>query len=302
MKKITAIIASLAAILCVGGIGAYTYMNSNTFLIKKYIETCSIETPNSPDYCKCKAYLNSEYNKEIFKRLALADKTERIGLMSSLPQDKKDAYNKKINRCYHYLSDDDYLAHLEYPFSKSEECVKEAFYKMPQYQRWYMKTHNKDENDKKSVKFGDFYSTLATKCLKKYDSDEEYKKYLVFKYFLEHNSLPEDNFEKCINSLSHEELKLHKENDIKTLIKLADCMESSYSINQIISTAAQAKIHIAEEENDGMKIGYYKKNHIRKKMLKCMEDKISKLSQEELQKFKEDVVNSDILNDCLLEK
>ncbi len=49
MKKITAIIASLASILCIGGIGAYAYMNSNTFLINKYIETCSIEAPNSPD-------------------------------------------------------------------------------------------------------------------------------------------------------------------------------------------------------------------------------------------------------------
>ena len=298
MKKTTAIIAFLAVILCIGGICAYAYMNSNTFLIKKYIETCSIETPNSPDYCKCKAYLNSEYNNEIFKRLALADTTERIGLMSSLPQDKKDAYNKKINRCYHYLSDDDYLAHLEYPFSKSEECVKEAFYKMPQYQRWYMKTHNKDENDKKSVKFGDFYSTLATKCLKKYDSDEEYKKYLVFKYFLEHNSLPEDNFEKCINRLSHEELESYKEKDIKVLIKVEDCIFSEYSADEVISLTAQAQITVMEED-EKKKMSGYRKNKIRKQLLKCMEDKISKLSEEELQEFKNNAPDSEIVNSCI---
>ena len=281
MKKISAIIASLAAILCVGGISAYAYMNSNQFLINKYIKTCSVEAPNSPDYCKCKAYLNSEYNKDIFKQLANADKVARSGIMSSLSQDKLDVYYKKINKCFLYLSDDDYLANLKYPFSKSEECVKEAFYKMPQYQRWYIKTHNKDKNDSKLVKIGDFYSELATKCLKKYDSDEEYKKYLVYNYFLKNSRLPDDSFEKCINQLSREEMEAYNENDIKALIKVEDCIFSEYSVDEIISTTAKAKIMLMEE-NAKKKMSDYGKNIIRKKVLKCMEDKISKLSKEEL--------------------
>lgn len=298
MKKITAIIASMAAILCVGGISAYTYMNSNQFLINKYIETCSTEAPNSPDYCKCKAYFDSEYNKDIFKQLANADKVARSGLMSSLPLDKKDAYYKQVSRCYHYLSDDDYLANFEYPFSKSEECIREAFYKMPQYQRWYIKTHNKDENDSKLVKIGNFYSILTTKCLKKYDSDEEYKKYLVYNYFLENNGLPNDSFEKCINQLSREEMEAYNENDIKALIKVEDCIFSEYSVDEIISTTAKAKIMLMEE-NAKKKMSDYGKNIIRKKVLKCMEDKISKLSKEELQKFKDNAPDSEILQSCI---
>lgn len=298
MKKIIAIIASMAAILCIGGIGAYAYMNSNTFLINKYIKTCSVEAPNSPDYCKCKAYFNSEYNKDIFKQLAYADKVARSGIISSLPLDKKDVYDKKINRCQYYLNDDDYLSDFMHPFPKMQECAREAFYKLPQYSRWYLKTHNADENDDMQVKNSKFFSKLISNCLAKYDSDEEYKNKIAFDYFLKKNSLSSDSFDKCINQLSHEELEAYKKNDIKVLIKVEDCIFSEYSIDEIISTTAQAKIMILEE-NAKRKMSDYGKNIIRKKILKCMKDKISKLSKEELQKFKDNAPDSEILQSCI---
>lgn len=298
MKKITVIIASMAAILCIGGIGAYAYMNSNTFLINKYIKTCSVEAPNSPDYCKCKAYFNSEYNKDIFKQLAYADKVARTGLMQTLPQDKSDFYDKNVGFCLRYLDDNDFFARFYYPFPHSEECVKTAYYEMPQHARWYIKTHNKDENNKKLMKIGALFSRLINRCLDNYDSIEEHKNQIVYDYFWDNKALPAKSFEKCLDKLSSEELKLYKKNDVKTLIKFDDCIEAEYSVEEIISTASQAIIILQEEENN-MRFGDYQKNRIRKKILKCMEDKISRLSPEELQKFKENAVDSDILKDCL---
>lgn len=132
----------------------------------------------------------------------------------------------------------------------------------------------------------------------KYDSDEEYKNKIAFNYFLENNRLPSDSFEKCINGLSHEELEAYKENDIKVRIKVEDCIISEYSTDDIISTSAQAKIMIMEEDTK-KKMSEYGKNIIRKKVLKCMEDKISKLSEEELQEFKNNAPDSEILQSCI---
>lgn len=297
MKKIIAIIASSAAILCICGGGVYTYMNSNTFLINKYIKTCSESAPNSPDYCKCKAYLNSKYNKDIFKQLAYADEAIRDGLMSSFPQDKLDVYYKKLNKCFYYLSDDDYLTSFKHPLPKMQECTKEAFYKLPEYSRWYLKTHSKDESDDIQTKNSKYFSKLIYNCLSRYNSDEEYKNKIAFDYFLKNDSLPSDNFEKCINQLSREEMEAYNENDIKALIKVEDCIFSEYSVNEIISTTAKAKIMLMEE-NAKKKMNNYGKTIIRKEILKCMEDKINKLSEEELKEFKRNVPDSEIVDSC----
>ena len=171
MKKITAIIASIAAILCIGGIVAYTYMNSNQFLINKYIETCSIEAPNSPDYCKCMAYFDHEFNKDIFKGLAHADRIAQKAILQALSKEKYELYQDKIKYCRQFLSDENYLASLDYTLQNSEICAREAFYKLPENTRWYLKSENTDA-EKLEIK-RNFFANLTKECMDNLDSEDE---------------------------------------------------------------------------------------------------------------------------------
>ena len=222
MKKITAIIASIAAILCIGGIGAYTYMNGSAFLINKYIETCSIEAPNSPDYCKCMAYFNHEFNKDIFKGLAHADRIAQKAILQALSKEKSELYQDKIKYCRQFLSDEDYLTSLDYTLQNSEICAREAFYKLPENTRWYLKSENTDA-EKLEIK-RNFFANLTKECMDNLDSEDELRKKLVFSYFIVNKKLPFAAFEKCIATFSTEELKLFKKADTVVLAKFNDCV------------------------------------------------------------------------------
>ena len=222
MKKITAIIASIAAILCIGGIGAYTYMNGSAFLINKYIETCSIEAPNSPDYCKCMAYFNHEFNKDIFKGLAHADRIAQKAILQALSKEKSELYQDKIKYCRQFLSDEDYLTSLDYTLQNSEICAREAFYKLPENTRWYLKSENTDA-EKLEIK-RNFFATLIQECMDNLDSEDELRKKLVFSYFIVNKKLPFAAFEKCIATFSAEELKLFKKADTVVFAKFNDCV------------------------------------------------------------------------------
>ena len=222
MKKITAIIASIAAILCIGGIVAYTYMNSNQFLINKYIETCSIEAPNSPDYCKCMAYFDHEFNKDIFKGLTHADRIAQKAILQALSKEKYEQYQDKIKYCRQFLSDEDYLASLDYTLQNSEICAREAFYKLPENTRWYLKSENTDA-EKLEIK-RNFFANLTKECMDNLDSEDELRKKLVFSYFIVNKKLPFAAFEKCIATFSAEELKLFKKADPVVLAKFNDCV------------------------------------------------------------------------------
>lgn len=297
MKKITAIIASIAAILCIGGIGAYAYMNSNTFLINKYIKTCSVEAPNSPDYCKCKAYFNSEYNKDIFKQLAYADRIARSAIIKALPQDKIDTYHEKINRCFLRLSDEDFLAALNHPVLNLNECYKEAYNKLSAIDKNYVKTQwNNDKVELSNRK--KFFYEYINRCMNSHKSDDELRNDLVYDFYIGHNKLPNVNQEKCINSLSRAEMEAINKGDIKELFKLEDCTRENRSIENILYTLAQAKILNMESE-ENRTIGKFEKERIQKQVVNCAEDMIKKLSDEELKKFKIDVDSSDIVAKCV---
>ena len=300
MKKIKIIVVSLFTISCILGIGAYVYTNSNTFLINKYIDNCMLENPTSPDYCKCSAYFNSEFNKDIFKRLAYANKYAVQGIIASLPQDKKDIYVKDTNNiCREHLSDEDFISTLSQNIIKPE-CTRYAYYRLPEFERYMLKRYY-PKNDKNFKNILSLFADLVLVCSNKQISNEEYKNKFRYRYFLDNDVALSD---KCLDSLSDAELKSYDIADIKTLLKIEECEnyeDGMKNIGNIITYASWAKIKLIEKAKN-IKLTRYRKNHIRKKFLNCMEEKINKLSENELQKFKDNFMDSEITKTCMKEK
>lgn len=213
---------SFIAIICIGGIFIYNFVSNDTFIINKYINNCLSEAPSSPKYCKCMAYFDHEFNKDIFKGLAHADRIAQKAILQALSKEKYEQYQDKIKYCRQFLSDEDYLASLDYTLQNSEICAREAFYKLPENTRWYLKSENTDA-EKLEIK-RNFFANLTTECMDNLDSEDELRKKLVFSYFIVNKKLPFAAFEKCIATFSAEELKLFKKADPVVLAKFNDCV------------------------------------------------------------------------------
>lgn len=227
-KKIKIILSVIAIVLAISGVSTYTYVNSENYLIDKMVSNCLKKNPESPEFCKCKAYTDLEFFNERTKDIADGNEYRYFAIMYQFQGKKLSQYMSRFNACRIYMSDNDFInRHLEsykktpfYDTSKYVSCTKEAFEKLDRETKTLVKMLKPDDKS--------YWNSLISQCLDNYSSDEEFKKsFLRIMYKLNKNKLLNLKQEECINNLTHEQLQLIKQNDKKMLKNITECCNAN---------------------------------------------------------------------------
>lgn len=227
-KKIKIILSVIAIVLAISGVSTYTYVNSENYLIDKMVSNCLKKNPESPEFCKCKAYTDLEFFNERTKDIADGNIHRHFAILGSFSKEKENIYISRLKMCRKYISDNDFI-NMEirkykkqlYDTTTEISCTKETFDKLFRYTKNAVKMR---ENE--SVTYWD---RLIYKCVRHYMSDEEFKKSLLqLLYKANKNKLPNSKQEECVNNLTHEQLELIKEHASKSLDDLMDCYIKNY--------------------------------------------------------------------------
>lgn len=227
-KKMKIILSVIAIVLAISGVSTYTYVNSENYLIDKMVSNCLKKNPESPEFCKCKAYTDLEFFNERTKDIADGNEYRYFAIMYQFQGKKLSQYMSRFNVCRIYMSDNDFInRHLEsykktpfYDTSKDVSCTKEAFEKLDRETKTLVKMLKPDDKS--------YWNSLISQCLDNYSSDEEFKKsFLRIMYELNKNKLLNLKQEECINNLTHEQLQLIKQNDKKMLKNITECCNAN---------------------------------------------------------------------------
>lgn len=78
------------------------------------ISNCLKKNPESPEFCKCKAYTDLEFFKERTKDIADGNEYRYFAIMYQFQGKKLSQYMSRFNICRIYMSDNDFInRHLE---------------------------------------------------------------------------------------------------------------------------------------------------------------------------------------------
>ncbi len=222
-KKMKIILSVIVIVLAISGVSTYIYVNSENYLIDKMVSNCLKKNPESPEFCKCKAYTDLEFFNERTQDIADGNIHRHFAILGSFSKEKENIYISRLKMCRKYISDNDFI-NMEirkyknqlYDTTTEISCTKETFDKLFRYTKNAVKMR---ENE--SVTYWD---RLIYKCVRHYMSDEEFKKSLLqLLYKANKNKLPNSKQEECVNNLTHEQLELIKGLNSKTLYDLLKC-------------------------------------------------------------------------------
>lgn len=222
-KKMKIILSVIVIVLAISGVSTYIYVNSENYLIDKMVSNCLKKNPESPEFCKCKAYTDLEFFNERTQDIVDGNIHRHFAILGSFSKEKENIYISRLKMCRKYISDNDFI-NMEirkyknqlYDTTTEISCTKETFDKLFRYTKNAVKMR---ENE--SVTYWD---RLIYKCVRHYMSDEEFKKSLLqLLYKANKNKLPNSKQEECVNNLTHEQLELIKGLNSKTLYDLLKC-------------------------------------------------------------------------------
>lgn len=230
-KKIKIILSTLAIVLAIGGVSTYTYVNSENYLIDKMVSSCLDKNPESPEFCKCKAYTDLEFFNDRTKDIADGNIHRHFAILGSFSKEKQDIYISRLKMCRIYMSDNDFINDFIIEIGKDKKqlydtttetsCVRETFDKLSRYTKDAVRMREKESTG--------YWYKLISMCEQHYSSDEDYKKFLLQLLYKANKNKPSNlKQEECVNNLTHEQLELIKEHASKSLDDLMECYIKNY--------------------------------------------------------------------------